>query len=111
MVAGAEDDGGGPVAEHAVLAALVRSLGGPTRLAGHLGLTAAAVCQWYTRDHAIPPRHLAAVWRLAQARDVAWTPPGFEGFRLVPIHASENAASAALPHRENDVNVMQGAAA
>jgi hypothetical protein len=66
--------------------ALIKALGGPTAVAEELGLRVATVGNWSLRD-AIAPEHHIAVWRLASARGVAWTPPDGEGLVLAPAPA------------------------
>lgn len=63
--------------------ALIKALGGPTFVATELGLRLATVGNWNLRN-AIPPEHHIAVWRLAIAKGVHWTPPDATGLALVP---------------------------
>jgi hypothetical protein len=95
---------------------LVRLLGGPSELARHLGVKREVVCMWYApsskRPTKIPERHHAALWRLAQAKGVAWTPPGFEGLRLVPVvdpHSDDASVTSAQVVRENPVKLDDAA--
>lgn len=92
---------------------LVRALGGPAVVGRGLGLRTVAVCMWYApgRDR-IPPEHVPALWRLAQARGVPWTPPGFEGVRLVPVdnpHPGDATVKVSPSARENTVKVDDAA--
>lgn len=66
-------------------AELVHLLGGPAEVGHACGISATAVSMWYSRGRSyLPAAHHAALWRLAQAKKVNWTPPGYEGVRLVP---------------------------
>ena len=67
--------------------ALIKALGGPTAVAEALGLRVATVGNWSLRD-AIPPEHHIAVWRLATAKGIAWTPPDADGLALAPLPAA-----------------------
>jgi hypothetical protein len=67
--------------------ALIKALGGPTFVADECGLGIAAVSNWSARDF-IAREHQATVWRLAIAKNIAWTPPDFEGMALVPAPES-----------------------
>lgn len=82
---------------------LVRQLGGATAIAHQLGVSAQAVTNWY-RD-GIPRRHHLALWQLAQAKGLAWRPPGTEGLTLAPAPApAEDPPQAAnSPHPTEDV--------
>lgn len=60
---------------------LIKALGGPTAVAEELGERIATVGNWSLRD-AIPREHHIAVWRIAQRKDVAWTPPDAKGLVL-----------------------------
>jgi hypothetical protein len=72
---------------------LVRQLGGPTKVARQLGgLSCEAVCMWF-RSGRIPQKHHLPLWRLAQAKGIAWCPPGFEGLALAPAEAEPPVAS------------------
>lgn len=64
--------------------ALIKALGGPTIVADAVGLGIAAVSNWSARDF-IAREHQVAVWRLAAAKNIDWTPPDFEGLKLVPL--------------------------
>lgn len=66
--------------------ALIKALGGPTLVSAELGLGLAQVGNWSFRD-VIPREHHIAVWRLATAKNVPWTPPDAEGLMLVPAPA------------------------
>jgi hypothetical protein len=110
MVANPSASRNDPVALECV-AELVRALGGPAAVARALGLSTAGVCMWYqpsrlSRCPGIPPAYHARLWRLARAKGVAWTPPGFEGFSLVPVqsgHPDDANVTAAQSARENTV--------
>jgi hypothetical protein len=103
------------VAETFSVADLVRALGGPAAVGRWLGITSDAVSMWYVRRRgppAIPPQHHPALWRLAQAKGVAWTPPGFEGLRLVPVvdpHSDDASVTSAQVVRENPVKLDDAA--
>jgi hypothetical protein len=91
--------------------ALVKALGGANAVARACGVVAAAVSNWGAVG-AIPHRHHATLWRLAQAKGVAWTPPGFEGVRLVAVvdpHFDDASATAAPAVRENPVKLDDAA--
>jgi hypothetical protein len=60
---------------------VIKALGGPSYIASQLGLTVPAVSNWSLRD-AIPGKHQLAVWRLARAAGVDWTPPAADGLVL-----------------------------
>lgn len=62
---------------------VIKALGGPTAIAKMLGLSVPAVGNWTMRDE-IPREHHLALWRLAMAKNVAWTPPDAVGLVLVP---------------------------
>lgn len=65
---------------------LVKALGGPANVGRELGLRTVAVSMWYAPGrNRIPPAHVLALWRLAQAKGLNWTPPGYEGLRLEPV--------------------------
>jgi hypothetical protein len=55
--------------------ALIDALGGTARVAEALCVSMQAVSNWRHRDH-IPPRHHAALLRLAIGAGIAWHPPG-----------------------------------
>lgn len=57
--------------------ALVTHLGGPAKVARHLGIGTSAICNWYRLG--IPARHHLPLWRLARERGVPWAPPDAEG--------------------------------
>lgn len=92
-------------------AELVRALGGPKAVAHAIGLSTAGVSMWYRRSRlsrrsGIPPAYHARLWRLAQAKGIDWTPPGFEGLRLVETadhHPDDANVTAAQSARENTV--------
>jgi hypothetical protein len=56
---------------------LVRALGGNSVVAEALGISAQAVTNMQARD-VVPARHHIRMWRLAEAKAVAWVPPGSE---------------------------------
>lgn len=90
---------------------LVRALGGTQAVAKACGVVPTAVSMWMTSQK-VPARHHATVWRLAQARGVAWTPPGFEGFRLLPAdapHAGDLNVTFSQSDRENIVKAADAA--
>jgi len=60
---------------------LVMALGGPNALAERLAISAPAICNWYLRG--IPSRHHLALWQLARAAGIAWTPPRAENLALL----------------------------
>ena len=60
---------------------LIRSLGGPTKVAEDCGVTPQAVTNWMARGR-VAAEHQVTLWRLATERGVAWTPPGAEGLKL-----------------------------
>jgi hypothetical protein len=62
---------------------LIKALGGPTVVAAELGMRISTVGNWTMRD-AIPGEHHIAVWRLAIAKKVDWTPPTAVGLVLPP---------------------------
>jgi hypothetical protein len=106
----------GAFAEGERIADLIRALGGPARVAAALNMKPDAVIMWYAPSRrgpaSIPARHHAALWRLAQARGVPWTPPGFEGVRLLPVdtpHADDGSVTAAPSGRECSVNLGDAA--
>jgi hypothetical protein len=87
------------------VAETIQALGGATAVSRVCRVSLAAVCNWVS-DGKIPPAHHAALWRMAQARGVDWTPPGFEGVRLVLVeseHAREDNVTAKQDGRECSV--------
>lgn len=62
---------------------LIKQLGGPSTVAGRLGLGITAVSNWSLRNE-IPRTHHLAVWMLTRSSGVTWTPPGAEEYALVP---------------------------
>lgn len=70
---------------------LLVELGGPARLGRALGVTTAAVSNWSAAQR-VPPTHALAIWRMATAAGLAWTPPGAEGLRLVEAAPAQEAA-------------------
>lgn len=108
MVADTIHDQGESVAGET--AELVRQLGGPLAVGRALGVSTQAVCMWYQRG--ISPRFHAAVWRLANAKGVHWTPPGFEGVRLLPVddpHGHDHNVNIVPADRENTVKAAGAA--
>ncbi len=90
---------------------LVRALGGGKAVAQACGVTPQAVSNWVAADR-IPSQHHAAIWRLAQAKGVPWTPPGFEGVRLLPVdvpHSDDGSVTSAPAAREYPVKVDDAA--
>ena len=91
-------------------AELVRQLGGPLAVGRALGVSTQAVCMWYQRG--ISPRFHARVWRLANAKGVPWTPPGFEGVRLLPVetlHEDYGSVNSRSSDCENIVKAVDAA--
>lgn len=74
------------------IGALIKALGGPTAVGRTLGLRVSAVGNWTMRD-AIPREHHLAVWRLATAKNIVWTPPDAEGLVLTPAGPPAQPAS------------------
>jgi hypothetical protein len=64
------------------VSSLIAALGGPTRVAKTLGITTQAVSNW-SATRRVPREHHVAVWRMASAAGLDWTPPGAEGLTLV----------------------------
>lgn len=69
---------------------LVRQLGGPAKIARELKVTPEAISNWSRLDR-IPPGRMLDVWRLAQAADLSWRPPGADGLALAPRPVSQAA--------------------
>jgi hypothetical protein len=53
---------------------LIVALGGNARVAAHLGIRPNAISDWFRRE-TIPARHQMALWRMARAASISWTPP------------------------------------
>lgn len=54
---------------------LIKRLGGTGEVATQIGVKPPAVSQWIEKGE-IPPRRVFAVWQLARAKGVDWTPAG-----------------------------------
>jgi transcriptional regulator with XRE-family HTH domain len=90
---------------------LVRALGGTQAVAEACGVVPSAVSLWITTQK-VPFRHHAMVWRLAQAKGVPWTPPGFEGVRLVRADADHPHEHIVTPQQlDREITVNLGDAA
>jgi len=63
--------------------AFIAALGGPAKVARELGITTAAVSNWPLTGR-VPAEHHIALWTMATAAGLDWTPPGAEGMALVP---------------------------
>jgi hypothetical protein len=90
---------------------LVRALGRLKGVAHTCGVSLQAVSNW-TATGRIPTQHHATLWRLAQSRGVPWTPPGFEGVRLLPVdapHEHDHNVNIAPSERECSVNLGDAA--
>lgn len=74
------------------LADVIEGLGGATEVGRRCGVTASAVSNWVARD-AVSAMHALAIWRMATAAGLDWTPPGAEGLRLVEVAATAEAAA------------------
>lgn len=80
-------------AEQTSVADLIRTLGGPSRVAAEIGCTTSAVSQW--RAAGIPREHHLTLWRLALSAGLSWEPPGADAIRAqlgVPAGAKREAA-------------------
>lgn len=66
---------------------LIKTLGGSGQVAQAVGVTPSAVSHWIA-DGEIPAGRRLAVWRMAQAAGVDWTPHEVSGLRLVPEGAA-----------------------
>lgn len=89
----------------------MQALGGVRDCATSCRVGTTAVFNWAAANK-VPPAHHAALWRLAQSRGVSWTPPGFEGVRLLPVdapHEHDHNVNIAPPDRESSVKLGDAA--
>ena len=63
---------------------LIVALGGPGSVAEKLGARAETVHMWGKRN-SVPPGYLIRMWWLALSHNLAWSPPGADGFTLAPV--------------------------